>query len=258
MEDEKPRNHKEEKRLRRLQAKSIASIGLQISAPLKDLLNRFSDFTNEINRNTKAAGTSQDEFQKDSLYWTKFSAYSSLLFATLTLLVSVLTIWILKNQLHTMRVDQRPWMVVGSNIPPPVENQPLLVRLNVANTGKTAAKRVQQTFIVRILKTTELPIFDYNVPNVRAFAGVVASNQPSPINVPVLASVDDAGNPNPRRMTKADVDDFTSGKSYIFVFGKIEYYDVYDVAHWLHFCFWSARGGAPTKTCTDYNDTDNN
>ena len=61
-------------------------------------------------------------------------------------------------------------------------------------------------------------------------------------------------------LTKTEVAEIESGESYIVVFARITYFDVYGISHWINFCSWQAHrpGNYSSRDCVEYNNVDNN
>ncbi len=51
-----------------------------------------------------------------------------------------------------------------------------------------------------------------------------------------------------------------AASSFMVVYGKVNYLDVFGVHHWTHYCQWLRfkPGRYTAKKCTDYNDVDRN
>jgi hypothetical protein len=62
-------------------------------------------------------------------------------------------------------------------------------------------------------------------------------------------------------VTAAERDDLIGGKSFVTVYGKLTYHDVFSVQHWSYFCMWFTAGPPRLYTsggCTKYNKIDSN
>lgn len=164
----------------------------------------------------------------------------------------------IKENIRIFRQDQRAWINIRSRTQPIAENKPLKAKLTILNTGKTPAKRVIQKIVIQKVSSHESPTFTYSV-FYNNFSPIINPNTARKIDVTMLTK--EKSNPlDPPILTKADVDEINSGNAYVVVFGKIAYFDIYDIPHWITFCFWKAwrTGTYPTRPCSEYNEIDKN
>jgi hypothetical protein len=255
-----PPDHPNASRERREQAKGIAAIGQQISAPLRDLYNQFTALVDHIKTNNQTAERNQAEYQKSYLWWTKFSARSAVVFSFLSLVLSFLVFLILKNQFAVMRLDQRAWINISVTWQPIAENAPLTAVVRIVNAGKTPAKRIEEVFVIEKLRAQQPPSLTYSdLLHLTGTVGIRIPNDPSETRVFML-NKEKPTVLDPPTLTKTDVDELNDGKAYIAVFGKVAYWDIHDIPHWIHYCTWHAPipGVYAARQCSEYNDIDKN
>lgn len=234
----------------------IAEIGQQISAPIRNLENKFVALIDEMQTNNEAAETREKEYQERSLREVKRSARWTIGFSFSNLILSAAVFWILWNQLHAMRIDHRAWIRIEHAIEPIVYGQPLQAKFNVINTGKTPAKQVNMVYLVEKVATGSSPNFT-SAPGMKSFSGLLIPNGSYPVTV---ARYSESGHLDPLVLTKTDVDEIMSGKAYVAIIAKITYLDIYDIPHWINFCYWKSYslGDYNSRECVKYNDVDNN
>jgi hypothetical protein len=158
----------------------------------------------------------------------------------------------LKHAQDTTRLDQRAWVATnGIRAVPPVEGQKFVVNVTVKNTGKTFARRLSVSCCTRSAPV-EMELLD--------FAQEIADmEQGRDRSVALLApgGTYDGGSTSELGIRKDIADDFRDGKTKVFIFGKITYWDVFECEHWTTYCsIFSAAGGL--EVCREFNDADNN
>jgi hypothetical protein len=159
---------------------------------------------------------------------------------------------------HALLVDQRAWV---SFVPPsnfPFENSSVLASIQIANIGKTPAKKIAIDIIATVLKKGEEPSFDFSVghPHSTVHIGVLFPNAPVPVTVQVVRygpKTPEVILPSPELQQE-----IVNNESFIIFYGKIYYFDVFGVSHWTSFCAGSGSAMGDMKKCVDYNDVDSN
>jgi hypothetical protein len=158
--------------------------------------------------------------------------------------------------------DQRAWISVS--IPKlfayDFQNQIISANIQIMDTGKTAATRVESDFIATVMSKGEIPDFKNFAghPHNRFHAGAVYPNAVPPLDVPMTVvkygpNMSEAIKPTPDLQKSIE-----KGDSFIVCFGRINYCDVFGVKHWTQFCNGSAAplGLEWIKECIAYNDVD--
>ena len=146
-------------------------------------------------------------------------------------------------------LTQRAWMKVEATIEAPngmwAAGQPFLIRTNKQNTGRTPALNVRSDSRIQNVAQTNrkltFPKFSFDnyhysgniVPGESSYSDITGTFRPE------------------------DRQDVLSHKTRTFVFGRIEYDDVFGVHHWLTYCSYLLVGGA-FATCDRNNEMDNN
>ena len=182
---------------------------------------------------------------------------------------------------RAMRIDKRAWMDVKSDIGNPAklpDNCSILTPIQISNTGRIPARRVEIRIATAVLPKDTSPDFGL-APNQKGpaqgttgvwyAAGVIMPNSPP-------FTLDDFGPKNnttshvilqPEVVTAAapllytpDLKDkINKGEWYVEVHGRITYDDAFG-SHWIQFCKFMASHSFQftnsAKQCVDYNDTD--
>jgi hypothetical protein len=182
--------------------------------------------------------------------------------AILTLLgivIALLTGLIFYLQLDEMRIDERAW--IGVHIDPVklAVNEVPGGKLQVANIGKTPAKRVVVLSIIEVIKSTEAP--DFGSPTKishvlhKAYLGDLYPNDHTDIDLP-RNDVNSVNIP----LTSTEYSDLIGGQSYVAIYGHVWYQDVFKKQHDRVFCYWFPYGPSgsqyTTGTCTEHNTED--
>jgi hypothetical protein len=170
--------------------------------------------------------------------------------------------WVFFFQLrdaHKMAaLDQRPWIKLSvawqTDIAP---NRALGVLIHTENVGKTAAKVVNETFILEKLESGQAPSFNYNkAGTLTNLLGMIMPDVLVPdTNFPLFAM---GNNPPPPVLGDVAYKELVSGRAYLALFGKAEYLDIYGTQHWTHFCIWKnyGPGNFNAVSCNEYNNVD--
>ncbi len=158
--------------------------------------------------------------------------------------------------IENFRLDQRAWVGPIHVILPEYvangkqvyikEGQPMKIGVFVANSGKTPALKVKNNFATRFLKAGDE--FDPNdhikKPSIQASSvlqpGMNFSLKPLP-----------EGN-----SSKSDVDDLTSGRYILYMFGLITYEDIFGRPHTSKFCLSLSPDLQTFTSCSIYNEAD--
>jgi hypothetical protein len=203
---------------------------------------------------------------------------------------------------QTMEIDQRAWLKVflaGQPIPAQSEvacgaggtniqitiaiEQPILMPIRIANTGKTAAQKVVGYAIVEVVKMGKEPdIPDHPLtiplpgllgqpttvpPNVRRYgltAFATSLIYPGDCDDSLAKRVRAEGRTIAvYPLSKREFDSLREGGSYLAAYGRVTYIDVFGVSHWTQFCKSiraDASGIRPTQSmaCANYTAVDNN
>jgi hypothetical protein len=154
-------------------------------------------------------------------------------------------------------VDQRAWLLVASNLPVLAdikEGMPLQSRILITNTGKTPGKKITFEFTVVMPRNTEAVEFNYHAPLSAALVGIMPPNYTQ-----LFLVFKHAEETNPVVLTRDGAQDLLAGRSYLAVYGRGIYTDIFGEVHWFHACFWQDYDGRTgtynASGCTRYNDT---
>jgi hypothetical protein len=159
-----------------------------------------------------------------------------------------------------MQQDQRAWINVSSGNVNFAENQPITIPVISTNSGKTPAREFVADFIVKLVQIEKSPILDFHhVAVVRESSGAIFKDQQFAFPAVSLRNIPRSRGAEPHALSKSEFEDLKSGKTYIVIYGRIAYEDIFKTRHWVHFCSFSSPSGkpVPAKNCTSYNDIDN-
>jgi hypothetical protein len=184
------------------------------------------------------------------------------------LFVAVLTGLIFWKQLKQMRIDQRAWVTAGNSQiqtkrDPATGNVSLSAEMGCTNAGKTPGRRYVAEFIMTVVQNGNSPSFDYSVPHATQESGIVYPNSTVPFRIePVKKNPNTATGVESDVLSAAQFTDLQDAKSYVSIYGRTTYLDVFGTSHWQHFCmFWTPNPGPvqiTARECTGYNDVDDN
>lgn len=261
-----PPQHPNDEKQRRNQGQRITAIGQQISNAIRELSGHVSGFYNYVKSKDKKTEGDQDKYQTKSLRYTKNSAIADSILAFLNVLLLGLTLIVLNNQLKGQRLDQRAWIYIATRIEPFVEGEPLKATLRITNAGKTVAKKMVLEYVVQKVPITEAPNLTYSNTDppsgkFQVNVGVPNSSSPHEIIAYMLSKGVTSLSKIPG-LTAGEIEELKSGKSYVVVFARTTYLDIYGTNHWVNSCHFSYHGPGSvdlkTVNCTEYNDMDNN
>jgi hypothetical protein len=184
------------------------------------------------------------------------------------LIIAGLTGGIFWKQLKEMRTDQRAWLSITSGVgnvatDPSSGNSTVAIPVTIANTGKTPAKRVTTEVVVEKVHNGDSPEFIYdNRALTRGSTGTIFPGGFYKIEAALLKGV--LNRPDQTEnilLTPSQFKELEDGTSYIAVYSRTSYVDVFDTTHSLYYRAFATL--SPTvirltaKRCTDYNDVDN-
>lgn len=158
-----------------------------------------------------------------------------------------------------MRQDQRAWLNIEFGPISWAENQSIQVRMVLTNKGKTPAKNIVGRALVEKILINQKPHFGEHVQEFGT--GFL------PPNAPVSNwGFQSASEHIPLPMLKTDIGELDQGRAIAVVHGRITYFDIFGIEHWVNFCaynaaiaFLASKAVQDTaEACTEYNDVDNN
>ena len=234
----------------------IADLGTYISAPIRELGDKFIVLSDEIRASKKNTEALEKEYQQRSFTWLRKSTHWSVALSVLSLIPSVGALYLVKGQLKTMQIEQRAWMQVETKFEPPVENKPFVVTFNTKNIGKTPAKRIKAYFNVQIVNKDNSPNLNPQL-GVNFAVGMMNPDLSVGAIVPLFKGSADLL--HPPSITKTEVESLKSGETYLAFVAKVNYLDVFGNTHWFNFCYWhnTAIGNYNSRPCVEFNDDDN-
>jgi hypothetical protein len=191
---------------------------------------------------------------------------------------------------NNFRVDQRAWLriqpetehlpgrdpAIEENFFTPLVGRPLTIPLRVANIGKTSAMDIEVSMIVEIVpmgQEPDLPTGDEDLTKPKPHQSVGHSGfhrithqliAERKIIFPGDYSQFIASRRNTEKdktvdqvITEQEAVDLREAKSYLIVWGKIWYSDIFSRSHWHRFCLMPLANTQPNSfRCTEYSDID--
>ena len=178
---------------------------------------------------------------------------------------------------RALRIDKRAWMDIGNPAKLP-DNCSILTPIQISNTGRIPARKVEIRIAAAVLPKESIPDFGLAVTQTIPTqgttglwftAGVVMPNSPplilddfGPKNNPtshVILQSETITAAAPMLYTPDLKDKINKGDWYVEVHGRITYDDAFG-SHWIQFCKFMASHSFhftnSAKQCVDYNDTD--
>lgn len=189
----------------------IAEMGHSINGAIRELIHQFIALIKQIQADNKTTDTREKENQDRSFRWVKVGTISSVLLSVFSLLTSGFALYVLYNQLYSMRIEQRAWIKIEHKGTQMEENKPLIAELIIKNIGKTPAKRLDATFMVKIVKKDVSSDLKLSGLAFGAFSGIVNPDGTIPAPVPMLK--DKADLFSPPTLTRSDVAEIKSGEA---------------------------------------------
>jgi len=160
---------------------------------------------------------------------------------------------------RALMLDQRAWIKVGTPGPKIEEGKEISYPLFGVNTGKTAARVINAKYVVEVLKAEEAPHLPFED---KAMIGTYTTGimwPTDPFDLPNSKVLDPKA--VPIILSHDEAMELFSGNKYLAVHGIVEFRDIFGHPHWTHFCFWHPFANHPSsfsaRTCTDYNEADN-
>jgi hypothetical protein len=160
--------------------------------------------------------------------------------------------------------EQRAWISVPLPNSFPMDGPTIPIRLQLVDTGKTVAKKVNGSFIATTLNKGDKLPFDWfhdGHAYSKLYAGAVFPTANPPLETVITVVKYGPREPETVIVTPELRDRvLRSDESFIVLLGKIIYCDVFHVSHWTTFCTGSGKGIelSGVQDCMGYNDVDTN
>ena len=136
----------------------------------------------------------------------------------------------------SLHLDQRAWVFVLRDNFQLHEGFEISIPGHIINTGKTTAKHVEAWITAIMLKSGDIPKFIYEpgIGIIRSIDPFLFPSQRSPFQLPVLKR----GTQSAEKviLTRPLLEEMEAGTSYILMYGKITYKDVFGIEHCMTFC----------------------
>lgn len=155
----------------------------------------------------------------------------------------------IKETQAQMRLDQRAWVgITGVDVKILAVNKRFVYGGAVQNFGKTPAIKTTMLFMYKsILKGTKLTL-DYPHSVVPQSIFTIPPGVQHPFG--------GVENPTDTPISQAQLDAISSGETTLYIYGDLEYHDIFQRHHYSHICAWVDRDLKTTHPCKFYNDTD--
>jgi hypothetical protein len=189
-----------------------------------------------------------------------FSEKTTMFFALVNLIVLALTAYFIYNQSNVMQVDQRAWLqpVIGNREPSTTST--ISFPITITNIGKSTAKNYRVDVVVRRVKNDPLFDFPYKEPFDTQNTGIMYPSEKNGFVASEETFSTDGKTKLLYQLTTDDAKSLVDGTTFIIVYGKITYDDVFGVSHWATFCGFDRPSDKRVYAyrCSTYNDADNN
>jgi len=168
---------------------------------------------------------------------------------------AVVTYFMWRDSHRNFVIDERCWISIDGNFPNPIkEGIPFQGSILVKNTGKTTAKQIVSEWIIAILRSADSVSFDYSQMRTTELIGVLPPN-----GFTLFTASKPVDQYTAAFLTKEQAEDLLNGRTYLVLYGRGRYNDVFGNTHWFHFCGWKDYypGNASYKAanCVAYTDT---
>ena len=168
-----------------------------------------------------------------------------------------------------VRQDQRAWMhftqtsiTISRDAQGRVDVQ---TPVGMYATGKTPATKIRMEFVVEIVKNEPHKIYKFpyaNIPRTTSTSGTSVPGEPNEQPIPAhLLKVGSSPNLAEIRMLSAsEYQELANGKTFIILYGRIRYRDVFNIPHETRYCRFHSPSGKSVyaQDCTEYNGVDDN
>lgn len=152
------------------------------------------------------------------------------------------------------RLDQRAWVSMVETAGKPEVNQPFIVTVRARNTGKTFAEDFSGTVIHDPLMGKDtIPDFEKRERAAGKNFDSIAILPPSTDYIAPISATK-AG----EKLSQTGMDLITSGQMVIYVYGRLDYKDVFDCPHWTTFCSKLSSDLKQWTACKWHNAADKN
>ena len=169
------------------------------------------------------------------------------------------------------QADQRAWVQMGTipNGIDTVDNAPITARVFIGTIGKSPAKNISGGFAMDVYGSNEMPELDLGSKHTldHFSTGISFPNDTHGFQIEVFnRSVPSKIKPP---LVLPDINEkVNAGESYVVIWGKTTYDDIFGIHHWVRFC--GLVGTIPRQThaksiydkarakCATYNDVDEN
>jgi hypothetical protein len=153
----------------------------------------------------------------------------------------------LDASIELSRSDQRAWVgMVGIDVNKAVQDSPFSYAVSIQNTGKTPALNVHILTTSKGVPKGQTPQFTYELPSNAPVAATTI--QPS-MRVKMGGTPDSLSRP----LTTDQFQSLKSGAAVMYIYGKIDYEDVFKGLHHTQFCGFLEADLASVHSCFQYN-----
>jgi hypothetical protein len=173
-----------------------------------------------------------------------------------------------------VRQDQRPWMKIGvdpEHRPNVVDGSEVTAAIQIQNTGKTPARELTVQTRLNVLPSSQAPVLPESIEAYKSMSGLgwaqtsgIRFPEDKPVTDFEVSWFDDGWRKH--LPTLQDSYDWTQGRSWVAVYGEVDYADIFGVPHWTKFCLaftgtsvvFEGMTVTTSRACSDYNNADNN
>lgn len=153
----------------------------------------------------------------------------------------------IKATQDAMRLDQRAWVGMQSIQIAKELNKPIVIRVNVANTGKTPAFKYRGQITAEVVPKGQRSIPKYSRTETYNPIDVLIPGEPSGLTL---------GSKSPP-LDQTAINAIDQGMLEVYVYGRLCYEDAFKQPHWTRFCSRYRPEYGDFEGCDSYNETDN-
>ena len=181
------------------------------------------------------------------------------IFVGATAVIYIVLTCVSVTTMRQARISERAWILPDVTFDETIaKDKPLSVKIHLENTGNTPAKAIYIRAALRKIGKSEPIFFDYvGVTTFGTTTGLLIPKQTYDLS----NTLDQEPNKPPAPLGDANFEDLMRGGSYVILYLRIEYVDIFGIHHWTKRCKWQvyALGDVyNARPCTDYGNVDNN
>jgi hypothetical protein len=198
-----------------------------------DAGNNFADTAEDINRGVAKAAAQLQASAENSKQWTKTVQGS-------------------------LRLDQRAWISIWVTGQAIEVSKPASASLRIQNIGRTPAKKISALAKLERVAGDKQPDFTYNQQFIKGqpvtgdlHLAILLPNAQANLTLPEVIGVENGKTIGQVILDQESLDAISAGTIKLFLHGELKYSDMFNINHWVKFCFQYAPGHVQSSSPTD-------